>query len=492
MRNILSIAIVFLAMSTTIFGQDSFEQWKKKEKERYQTYKNKRAEEWDNFKKAYWKKFESMKSGKLYEKPKPKKIPEASPVMVDVAPQEIKAEIPPIPKIKKQVTSEPKPPKKPIKKDKLAKTKKPKIKGTKKLEFDFYGMKAEISHSPIKIERLKKINKKDIKKYVETLSKNKELNENILSHINDYVENWNMDGWALYNFLIKFSNKLTSDSNTATMLAWYILLEEGYRVKLAYSETKTPDVYLLIGSETEIYNSPYIDYKEGRYYFIFPNRKTKINSKSFISFENEKSNNSKNLDLLSKDFISLAGEYDKLTLDKKSDEKLDIWYNKDNAQLMSQLPCVGYDKFFNTKSSDTLLNSLSKILKEKIKGKSEEEAVNILLTFTQSLPYKTDAEQFGYEKTMTPEEIFYYPYSDCEDRAILFAYLVKNLLDLPVIGLQYPNHMTSAVAFSSDLDKGFSVKYKEKKYTLTEATGPGHKAGMMYKKHQKLTPKIVD
>ena len=64
---------------------------------------------------------------------------------------------------------------------------------------------------------------------------------------------------------------------------------------------------------------------------------------------------------------------------------------------------------------------------------------NILIDFVQnSFQYQTDGEQFGYEKPFFMDENFYYPACDCEDRAILFSNLVKDLLGLDAVLLDYP------------------------------------------------------
>ena len=48
---------------------------------------------------------------------------------------------------------------------------------------------------------------------------------------------------------------------------------------------------------------------------------------------------------------------------------------------------------------------------------------------------------------MFPEETINYPYSDCEDRSILFSYLVKNLLHLDIVGVKYNDHLATAINF---------------------------------------------
>lgn len=53
-------------------------------------------------------------------------------------------------------------------------------------------------------------------------------------------------------------------------------------------------------------------------------------------------------------------------------------------------------------------------------GKGEREAAELLLHYLhRAFPYKTDEAQFGIERTLFAEEMYYYPYSDCEDRSIL-------------------------------------------------------------------------
>ena len=79
-----------------------------------------------------------------------------------------------------------------------------------------------------------------------------------------------------------------------------------------------------------------------------------------------------------------------------------------------------------------------------------------------SFNYKTDDGQFGEENYLFPEETLHYRYSDCEDRSILFTWLVKNILGLDVIGLDYPGHVAAAVALDNPVS-GDSVTYKEKK-----------------------------
>ena len=124
--------------------------------------------------------------------------------------------------------------------------------------------------------------------------------------------------------------------------------------------------------------------------------------------------------------------------------------------------------------SSALLESLRPCLEER----DELTNVNMLLRFLQyDFEYSTDDDQFGYEKPFFLEENFVYPANDCEDRSILFSYLVKNLLGLDVVLLNYPNHVATAVCFNEDV-AGDSASFNGRRFTICDPTYIGSYAGM--------------
>jgi hypothetical protein len=108
----------------------------------------------------------------------------------------------------------------------------------------------------------------------------------------------------------------------------------------------------------------------------------------------------------------------------------------------------------------------------------------------KSFAYKTDDDQFGHEKYMLADETVFYPYSDCEDRAFFFAYLVKKLVGLDVIGLDYPGHVATAVNFSIDLP-GDSVIRNGKKYLVCDPTYINANLGMAMPQFKSVKPDII-
>jgi len=103
--------------------------------------------------------------------------------------------------------------------------------------------------------------------------------------------------------------------------------------------------------------------------------------------------------------------------------------------------------------------------------------VRLLLHFVQTaLPYATDQEQFGEEDYLYPDETLFYPASDCEDRSALLAALVRLLVGLPVVGLDYPGHIALAVALPQEVP-GDRFTWREVVYTVCDPTYIGAALG---------------
>jgi len=114
------------------------------------------------------------------------------------------------------------------------------------------------------------------------------------------------------------------------------------------------------------------------------------------------------------------------------------------------------------------------------------EAINFVLHFVQkAFKYERDNAQFGREKVMFSTETLYYNKSDCEDRTILFAYLVKKLFHISVVGVQYSDHMSTALYIPM---RGDSVKVQRRKFVIADPTYINANIGMNMPKYKSKIP----
>ena len=153
---------------------------------------------------------------------------------------------------------------------------------------------------------------------------------------------------------------------------------------------------------------------------------------------------------------------------------------------MNTYPQVSYEVYFNTPLDTQTLRDIETSVKPYLDGKKMSFGINFLLRFVQSaFGYDRDQEQFGKEKVMFAQETLYYDKSDCEDRATLYARLVKRLFGLSVVGVKYANHMATALYIPL---KGASVKVHSRRYVIADPTYINANVGEAMPKYRSVIP----
>lgn len=138
-------------------------------------------------------------------------------------------------------------------------------------------------------------------------------------------------------------------------------------------------------------------------------------------------------------------------------------------KLFINYPVVDYAYYMNIPLSREAYNSLIPQLRKSVKGMKIKNGVDFIMRFTRyAFLFEPDSKHFGGEKRLSPEQTLFYDQSDCEDRVALFFCLVKEIYNLPMIVLSYPEHITIAVSFNKP--SGESIIYNGQKYSICEPT----------------------
>lgn len=171
---------------------------------------------------------------------------------------------------------------------------------------------------------------------------------------------------------------------------------------------------------------------------------------------------------------------------------VDVAVNKNLIDFFNDYPISdSWDIYANTALSDVAESNLYPALREAIDGKSQREAANILLHFVQTaFDYATDDKQFGYERPLFSEESFYYPYNDCEDRAILYSLIVRELLGLDVVLLNWPEHIGTAVCFDEDV-AGTWLNVEGRRFVICDPTYINSNVGDVMPQYRNVPPKVI-
>lgn len=168
----------------------------------------------------------------------------------------------------------------------------------------------------------------------------------------------------------------------------------------------------------------------------------------------------------------------------------DIPLNRALMRFYGRYPQTAVNVYASAQPEVRFSNALKTALSEGIKSLPELDAVNMLLAFVQSdFKYQTDINQFGYEKPFFCEENFFFECNDCEDRATLFALLVRSLLRKKVVLLEYPDHISTAVQMPGEL-KGDHIRIGEDKYYVCDPSYIGATLGMTIPKYKNISVKV--
>lgn len=302
----------------------------------------------------------------------------------------------------------------------------------------------------------------------------------------DLREQLNLCDWAYYELLQHVTGNIYGDksSREAIVLQAYIMTQSGYQVR--FGRTKD-GLLLLMSTNATVYATPYVLIDGAKYYALGC-----VAESIYIcnfKFPGESVLSLKMSSLPTLPIDTIRGR--ELHSPKMNEAKITINHNRNLINFLNTYPRCSIDNFVDASLDSLAKQSLYPTLQGLIANKSEEVAANILIDFVQkAFQYKVDDEQFGEERTLFANETLYYPYSDCEDRSLLFATLVKDLLGLDVVLLDYPEHIATAVKFNDDID-GDCVLINDEKYLICDPTYIGANIGRTMPRYREVAAQAI-
>ncbi len=276
--------------------------------------------------------------------------------------------------------------------------------------------------------------------------------------------------------------------NEARLMKTYILSQSGYDAKCARCST---GLVMLLSFEESIYQKQYLMIGGNKYYII---DEPEDSDKEYYTYSQKFADQSKSCSVrIEKEFTINRNVTQAKRLASKLYPSLEVntVVDKNLIDIYNNYPRCSWDVYAKAPMSSLLSDRIIPTLQREIEGKEEIEAANMILNFVQTaFSYKTDDDYFGYERTLFVDELFYYPYSDCEDRAILFANLTKRLLGVDVVLLHYTDHLATAVKFNENFN-GDYVTIGSSKYIVCDPTYIGAEVGNAMPEYKNVSVEVV-
>ena len=493
-RRYLFPCIIFLLMFMALSAQDDFDSWQKQQQGNLDAFKQESRKEFKRFKdardstfaeflKQEWQAFEVFQGLTPEKEPKPDQPPVTSLKYIQEDIEGVSVRIEEIQMPEAPVTKT---------RDSIERLISRIIKKKETIEFDFFQvpLKVNIDPSMTEYQVADSINEETISDVWAAFARSDY--EDLLDQIRQIRKAMQLNDWGYALLTHRIAEKLYPESGKMqTLTVWFLMLKSEYRAKVGYNRNV---IYLLLPASQTIYSVPYYLSDHIRYYVIHFQRSFE-KADQIYTYQGKYAEDPSNFSLILHELPAVGD----MMIEKEirfeygsQDHPVHLALNKPLIDFYSQYPQTDFPVYFNTPLSSESMRVLIQSLKPMIENKSEAEAVNILLRFVQTaFGYQKDDDQFGYEKPLFADETLFYPFSDCEDRSVLFSTLVRTLLHLDVIGLDYPGHVAAAVKFSTDIP-GESVDYQGKRYLVCDPTYIHANIGQCMPKFKTVQPEIIE
>ena len=513
MKRIASI-LLLLGCSVTLWGQDFqkiFEEFQQSAQQQMQQFQEKTREEFYKTLADQWNQFHVNEAVPRPAKPKPTRKPVAPP---DIKPEDVDVPVQAPedePLVLPELTFDPfveeeidvpdldplavtNPHVDPIKKPEPS----PAILvdlGGKKNTFAFYSM--PVGMAPLtslqgdRKPHLADITEKQVAKFWRALENSSKDTPSFASQVLPVLDRcrkeYDLNDWTLYRLVVALVGSQWDNSSEQAVVQVFLLNHLGLDARIG---RVNDHLSLMFPAKQMVYACPFITIS-GKKFFVMDEGKVP----SVFTYAGKYSDKVEDVELtlvhsdrifditepriVKKNLPTLQKEVALPVSQSRCDFYLDY----------PQLPVEEYARcHVNEAFSSSLLKQLRFVHFIEDKGM----AVSALMRCIQmDFNYATDQEQFGYEKPFFLEEDFLYPKNDCEDRSILLAFLVKHLLNLDIVLLDYPQHIATAVCFG-DLDvPGAHLEYNGKKYVICDPTYIGADPGMVMPQYKDTPAKVL-
>ena len=309
----------------------------------------------------------------------------------------------------------------------------------------------------------------------------------ILSDCNKYKAALGYNDWAVLKWVqalseAVFPQNINSERGIFTV---FILNQMGLQVKLARSEDK---LITLFSSMQQIYSRKFVTIDTYPYYLAENN----LSASSIYTYRGSYIRNGRPLDLR----MSKPLRLDVSTSAYHINFKSSVWdsilsYNVSQSLLdfYTDYPQLDANVYAAAETSPEFKEAI-KLFMVNEPQMNDVAFINKILSFMHiDLKYMVDQEQFGYEKPFFLKENFIYPYNDCEDRSIMLSVLLRDLLGLKTVLLDYDDHMCIAVNMHEHI-KGDHLIIGSEIYYVCDPSYIGATIGMAIPKYKKESAKV--
>ena len=352
--------------------------------------------------------------------------------------------------------------------------------------FQFYGQQINIHYDKLlTISVTNSVSEDSIAGFWNSFSRS---NSNLLvDQLMDYRDRLGLGDWG-YFLLLKATSSYLFPQNrwNSDQMTWGLMIRSGFDVKLAFNQSSTN---LLFTSANLIFGKQFVMIGSKRYYLD-----REMKNPLLVASPNSFPEANRSIDLRLYKSLNFSG---KLVANKFlvnwNKKKFDfvLRFNPGLIQFYSNYPktesCVYFGAPVTTTLKEDLLRQLYPILSQFNKA----EGAALLQQFIQ----------FGFDYCPSnmrdeipcrfPEEVVANKSGDDRGKSVFFTSLIRILLRLPVLGIEFPGYYSTAICFNEPVE-GDSYVVKREKYIITDPTFQNIPIGILIPEMSGLIPQLID
>ncbi|MDX1907508.1 MAG: hypothetical protein SF053_10785 [Bacteroidia bacterium] len=285
-----------------------------------------------------------------------------------------------------------------------------------------------------------------------------------------------LNDWGFCQLVHAFARQtFGTDANARTLFTWFCLSKADIRCTVGYN---AQNLHLLLAVNQTLYGRSFMRIQDQKYYITDLGGAPVSLDQAYI-YEAQLSPAAKAVDMT----LNVPPQLDSRTQVRtltwtwgRRPYAIPVRVSPSLGQYYKAYPFTDLDVYLNAPASQGL-HRLADTLRQIVRtlspreGRSlEAEQVAFLLHMVQTaFPYQRDHTQFGQERYLFADESLIYPYTDCEDRAVLFAWLVREVLGHEVIALVYPGHVATAVSIPGGA-RGDYIRWQGRTWIICDPT----------------------
>lgn len=335
------------------------------------------------------------------------------------------------------------------------------------LQHDFYYQRAQC------------LNETNLTESVE-LFMNDAQSDTLIKQMEQYAAALKMDDMAFLTMLNKVTNAVLKNESydCKTLFKYAILQKKGFDVFIGYSETS---ITLYGRTNFMVDNCLFIERGNKKYFDLSFNQQQEPHAEQLFVMRHKGKALPIVMNMINPPEFN--AKQTKKVMPFEYDGFVYFFTAKVNQSLVDyykDLPTININTvYLNYGLSATATASLVKEMKKATSYMNTTESVNFILQFVQTtFEYKKDQQVYGQEKFSFPEETLLNTYSDCEDKAMLYAVLVNKVLGLKTVALYYKDaeHINIAIEnWNTNIKGNFS--FQDQDYIVCEPSVKGFNPG---------------